>query len=442
MKNLNNKKIPSKLYNNQYQEMERKSQKTPLYQSYDKNINKLSNISHICPNLIDSFGEIFEYRYKSNKDKKLNIKKLTPKEKQFLIYISSIFEERTCEIKNINQKIIESNENKTEFNYDHLEPILNKENMRFTIFPIKYPKIWELYKKQQSLFWKAEEIDFSKDYDDFKKLNADEQHFIKMVLAFFAASDGIINFNLRERFLNEVQIMEAQVAYSWQMMMENIHNENYTQMLENIVKDPKEKEKLFNAISTVQSVKLMADWAFKWIESSKSFAYRLVAFAIIEGVFFSGAFASIFWLKRYRTKGQHFLNGLIKSNEFISRDEAMHYEFACELYKLLEHKLPKEEIYKIMDEAIGISKIFTNDAIPCKLIGMNNDLMHQYIEYIGDRLLVMLGYPKKYNKENPFDFIVTMGLPRKSNFFEMRSTDYQSAYTNNIERKITRLDKF
>ncbi|ARF09285.1 ribonucleoside diphosphate reductase beta subunit [Catovirus CTV1] len=346
------------------------------------------------------------------------------------------------EFNDMNTKQMECNQQRPVFDFDHVEPILNKENRRFTIFPIKYPKIWELYKKQQSLFWKAEEIDFSKDYDDFKKLNEDEQHFIKMVLAFFAASDGIVNFNLRERFLKDVQIMEAQVAYAWQMMMENIHNESYSQMLENIIKNPVEKERLFNAIQTVPSVKLMADWAFKWIESSKSFAYRLVAFAIIEGVFFSSAFASIFWLKRYRGKGQHFLNGLIKSNEFISRDEAMHYEFACELYKLLENKLPKEEIYNIMDEAVDISKIFTNDAIPCKLIGMNDELMYQYIEYIGDRLLVMMGYPKKYNKDNPFDFMVTIALPRKSNFFEHRPTDYQSAHKSNTERKIVRLENF
>ncbi len=331
---------------------------------------------------------------------------------------------------------------RNEFNYDMYENILNKENKRYTIFPIKYPKLWDLYKTQQSLFWKAEEIDFSKDYDDFKKLNDDEQHFIKMVLAFFAASDGIINFNLRERFLNDVQIVEAQVVYAWQMMMENIHGDVYSQMLDNIVKNPIEKNKLFNAIETVPSVKSMADWAFKWISSTKSFAYRLIAFAIVEGIFFSGAFASIFWLKRYRAKGEHFLNGLIKSNEFISRDEGQHTLFACELYKLLEYKLPKEEVHNILDEAIQISHSFTNDAIPCKLIGMNNELMSQYIEYIGDCLLVQLEYPKKYNKKNPFDFMETIGFSRKVNFFEQRSSEYQSAHSINNERKIVRLDKF
>ena len=653
---------------------------------------------------------------------------------------------------------------------DNIEPILNKENRRFTVLPIKYQSVWDLYKKQQSLFWKAEEIDFSKDYDDFKKLDEDEKHFVKMILAFFAASDGIVNFNLRERFLNDVQIIEAQTAYAWQMMMEGIHcvsgntkimtdsgyhkiidlvnkninvwngkefsetqvkytgdsvlyrvtlsngmildctpdhkwflskgnhtqlkkhtkeivftenlkindiiydynlpiidtkdidnfknpyvhgffcgngyysnnlpmiylygdrmklidyfntsivrkttsgykfcisdkinkdkyfvpinyskytkikwleglcdnngyinyctnktdtsilifntnllflqnvqlllttlgihsniktstnhknillkeinvqkydkgymlyletyyvkklgsigfnpkrlnikfnnisnhknnkikiksviklqgihktfcfceekehagifngiltgqSEVYSQMLENIVKNPNERIKLFNAIETVNSVKLMAEWAFKWIESKKSFAYRLVAFAIVEGIFFSGAFAAIFWLKKYRGKGKHFLNGLIKSNEYIARDEGMHVEFACALYKLLLQKLPKDEIYSIMDEAIDIALLFTNDAIQCKLIGMNSELMSQYIQYIGDRLLVMLGYPKKYFKKNPFGFMESIGLAKKVNFFENRSTDYQSAHNpnNRTERKILRLDKF
>lgn len=644
-------------------------------------------------------------------------------------------------------------------NYDNDEPLLQVENRRFTILPIKYPKLWELYKKQQALFWKAEEIDFSQDYNDMRKLNENEQHFIKMVLAFFASSDGIINFNLRERFLSDVQIMEAQVVYAWQMMMENVHcvsgntlvltdkghhkiidhlgkkinvwngkefsetevkftgdsvlyrveltngmkldctpqhkwflrvgdqlhpeqckkeivytqnlqindvvhnydlpiidnididefknpyihgffcgdgtycnnyplidlygekmkllehfnvdkvqeldfkyrfyitekinkekycvpvnysvntklrwlegicdsdgriilnrqktatsiqisssnfkfvsdiqlmlttlgvnsnvssgskkeylsknnyvlyittynvgeltklgfcpkrlqikvdnlikkkekltrvksvtllegihktycfcepkehagifngiltgqSESYSLMLDNIVRDPVEKDKLFNSIKTVESVKLMAGWAFKWIESSKSFAHRLIAFAIIEGIFFSGAFAAIFWLKRYRAKGKHFLNGLIKSNEFISRDEGLHVEFACELYNILNHKLSTNIVFNMIDEAIQISNQFTEDAIPCKLIGMNADLMSQYLQYIGDRLLVSLGYPKKYNTENPFDFMVTIGLPRKNNFFESRTTDYQSAHNKSNDKKIVRLDYF
>ena len=414
---------------------------------------KFNNLSTICPNLINTFGEDFRTIKSYKKD--IDFKKLSKNEQLFLKHIILTFEHRikdsiNISYNNVNNDTTNNNENKNnnnnlkiEFNYDNVEPILNEANKRYTVFPIKYPKIWEMYKKQQALFWKAEEIDFSKDFDDFKKLNKDEQHFIKMVLAFFAASDGIVNFNLRERFLKDVQIMEAQIAYAWQMMMENVHSEVYSQMLENIVRNPVERDRLFNAIETVESVKAMADWSFKWINSTKSFAYRLVAFAIVEGVFFSGAFAAIFWLKRYRAKGQHFLNGLIKSNEFISRDEGQHTLYACELYDALEHKLPKEEIYTIMDEAINISNMFTNDAIPCKLIGMSSELMSQYIEFIGDRLLTQLKYPKKYFKKNPFDFMETISFTRKSNFFETRVTEYQSAHTTNSnERKIIKLDNF
>jgi ribonucleotide reductase beta subunit family protein with ferritin-like domain len=652
---------------------------------------------------------------------------------------------------------------------DRNEPILNPKNERFTIFPIQYHSVWNMYKVQMSAFWKAEEIDFTKDYDDFLNLSSDEQHFIKMILAFFAASDGIVNFNLRERFLKDVKIIEAQVAYGFQMMMESVHcvsantkimtengysriidlhdknikvwngkqfaktkvvytgdselhrielsngmyldctpehkwfirkgnkfhpeqcrmekiftkdlligdiisnyelpvvdtkdpnlfknpyihgffcgdgtyvnkypsidlygakkdllpyfgidddkvqqtdprrlrfyitnkinkqkydvpinystntklewfegycdsdgcisnnakktataiqitsinrdflrdvqlmlttlgintnikigkkeceklmpdgkegqklytckeiyvmyvtcssvkklmdlgfspkrlqiksdlnsfeqkklltvtsitkldgihktycfneplehagifngiltgqSEVYSLMLENIVKDTDEKVKLFNAIETVPSVKLMADFAFKWIESPKRFAYRAVAFAIIEGIFFSGAFAAIYWLKKYRSNGKHILNGLIKSNEFIARDEGMHVNFACLLYSLLEHKLNANDIYEMMDEAITISKSFTNDAIQCKLIGMNVELMNDYIEYIADRLIVILGYQKKYNKTNPFEFMETIGLLNKTNFFEHRPTAYSSAHTkDNVAKR-------
>lgn len=322
-------------------------------------------------------------------------------------------------------------------NYDNDEPILDPKNARFTIQPIVYQSIWDMYKKQQNCYWKAEEIDFSKDYDDFCKLSSDEQHFVEMVLAFFAASDGIVNFNIRDRFLKEIQIIEAQTAYTWQMMQEGVHNESYSQMLTNIVKDSGKREYLFNAIKNVKSVKRMADWSFKVIDSPKSFAYRLLAFAIVEGVFFSGAFAAIFWLKKYRSKGEYFMNGLIKSNEFIARDEGLHVEFAILLYSHLKHKLPKSEVHAIMNEAVEISKQFTDDAIPCKLIGMNSNLMSQYIEYIADRLLVLLKYPKLYNSTNPFEFMETIGLAKKTNFFEQRSTDYQSANnTDNINKKV------
>jgi ribonucleotide reductase beta subunit family protein with ferritin-like domain len=330
------------------------------------------------------------------------------------------------------------------FNHDKDEPILDPVNSRFTIEPILYPDIWNSYKAQQNCYWRAEEIDFSKDYDDYCKLSSDEQHFIDMILAFFAASDGIVNFNIRERFLNEIQIIEALTAYSWQMMMENIHNEVYSKMLMNIVKDSARRDKLFNAIKTVKSVKLMADWAFKWIASSASFAHRLVAFAIVEGIFFSGAFAAIFWLKKYRSKGEHFLNGLIKSNEFISRDEGEHARFAVLLYSHLKFKLPKDDIYNILKEAVEISKQFNDDAIPCRLIGMNNELMNQYIEYIADRLLLLLNYPKLYNATNPFEFMETIGLNKKTNFFEHRPTDYQSANNsdNVLIKKIVELENF
>ncbi len=324
------------------------------------------------------------------------------------------------------------------------EDLLNPDNQRFTVFPIKYQDIWDNYKTQLSLFWKAEEIDFSRDYEDFQTLNKDEQHFVKMILAFFAGSDGIVNFNLRERFLKDVQVIEAQIAYSYQMTIENIHNETYSLMLENIIKDKDEKEKLFNAIKTVPSVKKMADWSFKWIESKDSFAHRLVAFAIVEGIFFSGAFAAIFWLKKYRGMGRHFMNGLIKSNEFIARDEGQHTMFACLLYSHLKNKLKEEEIHSMLKDAVEIAKTFSDDAIQCKLIGMNTELMNQYLEYITDRLSITLGYTAIYKQTNPFEFMESIGLIRKTNFFESRPTEYQSAHSanNKATKDIQLLDDF
>lgn len=312
-----------------------------------------------------------------------------------------------------------------------VEPILNPENFRFTIYPIKYPTVWELYERQLACFWKAKEIDFSKDYEDFIRLNTEEQHFIKMILAFFAASDGIVNWNISERFLKDVQICEARTAYVFQMMMEGIHGETYSLMLDNIVRDKTEKTRLFSAITEVESVKLMSDWAIKWIQSTDSFQYRLIAFALIEGVFFSGAFASIFWLKKYRGSGTHFMNGLIKSNEFISRDEGLHTDFACEIYRLLQHKLDLSQVSQIFDEGVAISKRFMEDALPCRLIGMSSEHMNQYIEYVADRLLVALGYSKRYNKSNPFTFMDTIGMTQKTNFFEHRPSEYASAHLFN-----------
>ncbi len=326
-------------------------------------------------------------------------------------------------------------------NLDKDEPLLNPDNYKFTAFPIKFENIWRKYKEQMACFWKPEEIDFSNDYTDFITMNKDEQYFTEMILAFFAASDGIVNFNTSERFIKDVKVTEALFAYQFQMMMENIHSETYSLMLDNIVKDPIRREFLFNAIKTVPSVKMMADWAFKWIHSSKRFAHRLVAFAVVEGVFFSGAFAAIFWLKKYKnkerqsSKGKPFMNGLVTSNKFIARDEGLHCKFACELYQLLNKKLSTEEINKIIIEAVDISKYFMTDALPVRLIGMNGDMMCDYIEYVADIILSMLGHKKYYNKKNPFKFMETIGLDDKTNFFELRPHEYQDSHIMNKSKK-------
>jgi ribonucleoside-diphosphate reductase beta chain len=321
------------------------------------------------------------------------------------------------------------------------EPILDESNSRFTMYPIQYQGLWDLYQKQLSSFWKPQEIDFSKDYEDFVELSADEQHYIKRVLAFFAASDGIVNFNLSKRFLQEIKIMEAITCYTFQMMIEGIHSETYSLMLDNLIKDPTEKDHLFQSIKTVESVKKLGDWAMHWIESDLSFAHRVVAFAVVEGIFFSGAFASIFWLKRYKSNGRLFLQGLVKSNEFIARDEGMHVQFACEIYKLLETKLSKEAVFEIIDDGVKVAKIFMKDALPIRLLGMNSESMEQYIECVADRLSMDLGYKKMYNTPNPFVFMETIGMLGKSNFFESRPTDYQSAF-NQDNKRTTNLETF
>ena len=309
------------------------------------------------------------------------------------------------------------------------------------MYPIQYQGLWDLYQKQLSSFWKPQEIDFSKDYEDFVELSADEQHYIKRVLAFFAASDGIVNFNLSKRFLQEIKIMEAITCYTFQMMIEGIHSETYSLMLDNLIKDPTEKDHLFQSIKTVESVKKLGDWAMHWIESDLSFAHRVVAFAVVEGIFFSGAFASIFWLKRYKSNGRLFLQGLVKSNEFIARDEGMHVQFACEIYKLLETKLSKEAVFEIIDDGVKVAKIFMKDALPIRLLGMNSESMEQYIECVADRLSMDLGYKKMYNTPNPFVFMETIGMLGKSNFFESRPTDYQSAF-NQDNKRTTNLETF
>lgn len=308
------------------------------------------------------------------------------------------------------------------------EPILDQTNRRFTLFPITYDHLWDLYKKQVASFWKAEEIDFSKDRDDFETLSKDEQHYIKRILGFFASSDGIVNFNLGTRFLNELVPMEATVCYTYQMMMENIHSESYSIMLDNLLRDPNEKEFLFNSIKTVDSIKAISDWAFKWIDSDLPFSNRVIAFCVVEGILFSGAFASIFWIKRFKSNGRLFLSGLIKSNEFIARDEGMHVQFGVEIFKLLKNKPLPTDVYKIIDEGVEICKIFYTDALPVRLLGMNEESMIDYIMYVADRLLLDLGYDKKYNKQNPFSFMETIGMQSKTNFFESRPTEYQSAH--------------
>lgn len=330
-------------------------------------------------------------------------------------------------------------------NNDDCEEISSENNFRLTIKPIedKFDVIWKLYKKQQDCYWRAEEIDFSKDRHDFENvLDDDERHFVKMILSFFAASDGIVNMNLRERFLQEIKITEAQVAYGFQQMMENIHGEVYSDMLSNIIRDETEKAQLLNGFKTIASIKAMTAWAMKWINSEDaSIGKRIVAFAIVEGVFFSGAFASIFWLKKRRSRGKYFMNGLVKSNRFISRDEGMHTNFACILYSFIKNRVSYDEIKEIFDEAVALTTSFTQDAIRCDLIGMNVDLMNEYNKYVSDRLVVCLGYPKLYNAKNPFPFMESIGFLNKDNFFEIRPDSYQSAHTetNTQAWKFTRL---
>lgn len=304
-----------------------------------------------------------------------------------------------------------------------IEPILEENKDRFVLFPIQHDDIWAFYKKEEASFWTAEEIDLSQDIIDWDtKLNADEQHFIKHVLAFFAASDGIVNENLAENFLSEVQYTEAKFFYGFQVMMENIHSETYSLLIDTLIKNKEEKNKLFNAIETLDCVKKKADWALNWIDNG-SFAERLIAFAAVEGIFFSGSFCSIFWLKK-----RGLLPGLAFSNELISRDEGLHCDFACLLYNNhVKNKLSKDTIKKIIVDAVEIEKEFVTDALPVRLIGMNAELMTQYIEFVADRLLVELGNDKIYNVTNPFDFMDMISIQGKTNFFEKRVGDYQKA---------------
>ena len=300
--------------------------------------------------------------------------------------------------------------------------ILLKENKdRFVILPINYPQVWEMYKKHEASFWTAEEIDLGSDLQYWNKLNDGERHFISHILAFFAASDGIVNENLAVNFMSEVQLPEARCFYGFQIMMENIHSETYALLIDTYIKDPQEKYRLFHAIDTVPAVQKKAEWALRWIQHG-SFAERLVAFAAVEGIFFSGSFCSIFWLKK-----RGLMPGLTFSNELISRDEGLHCEFACLLYSMLENKLPVEAVQAIISDAVKIEKEFITEALPVDLIGMNARLMQQYIEFVADRWLDQLGCPKLFNVINPFDFMEMISLQGKTNFFEKRVGDYQKS---------------
>ena len=302
------------------------------------------------------------------------------------------------------------------------EEILLKENKdRFVILPINYPQIWDQYKKHEASFWTAEEIDLSGDLKDWENLNDGERHFISHVLAFFAASDGIVNENLAVNFMSEVQLPEARCFYGFQIMMENIHSETYALLIDTYIKNAAEKDKLFHAIDTIPAVKKKAEWALRWIDNG-SFAERLVAFAAVEGIFFSGSFCSIFWLKK-----RGLMPGLTFSNELISRDEGLHCEFACLLYSMLKNKLSEEAVTSIIKDAVEIEKEFVTEALPVGLIGMNAALMQQYIEFVADRWIDELGYSKIYNTSNPFDFMEMISLEGKTNFFEKREGDYQKA---------------
>lgn len=304
------------------------------------------------------------------------------------------------------------------------EPLLIENTKRFVLFPIKYHEVWQMYKKAEASFWTAEEIDLGKDTHDWNnKLTDNERFFVSRILAFFAASDGIVNENLVENFSAEVQIPEAKCFYGFQIMMENIHSETYSLLIDTYIKDPKEADFLFNAIETIPQIKRKADWALRWINDSDAlFGERLVAFAAVEGIFFSGSFASIFWLKK-----RGLMPGLTFSNELICRDEGLHTDFACLLFSHLQNRPDPEIVEKIITEAVAIEKEYFTDALPISLLGMNCGLMCQYVEFVADRLLVALGNEKVYNVTNPFDFMENISLAGKTNFFEKRVSDYQKA---------------
>lgn len=302
------------------------------------------------------------------------------------------------------------------------EPILTENNKRFVLFPIQHDEVWKMYKKAEASFWTTEEIDLNSDLADWARLNNDEKHFISHILAFFAASDGIVNENLVLNFMKEVQIPEARCFYGFQVAIENIHAETYSLLIDTYIKDPVQKSNMFNAIETLPCVKKKAEWALRWIENAPSFAHRLIAFAAVEGIFFSGSFCSVFWLKK-----RGLMPGLCFSNELISRDEGLHTDFACLLYSMMQNKIPSQELTDIICDAVAHEKEFVTDALPVSLIGMNAELMAQYIEFVADRLLIALGEKKVFNATNPFPWMDMISLQGKTNFFEKRVGEYQKA---------------
>jgi ribonucleoside-diphosphate reductase subunit M2 len=319
-----------------------------------------------------------------------------------------------------------------------IEPLLTPDDNRFVMFPIKYDDIWNMYQKQIDCFWRPEEIDLSKDLAHWDGLNKDEKMFISMILAFFAASDGIVLENLAQRFMSDVQVSEARAFYGFQIAMENIHSTTYSNLIETYIKDKEEKHKLFNAMTHFPCIKKKSDWAQKWIHDNRSsFATRLVAFACVEGIFFSGAFCSIFWLKK-----RGLMPGLTFSNELISRDEALHCEFAILLYSKLVKKMDKARIHEIIKEAVEIETEFICEALPCKLIGMNSQMMTQYIQFVADRLCVQLGYKKIYNIINPFDWMEMISLEGKTNMFERKIAEYALANKTTSDADFELTDDF
>jgi ribonucleoside-diphosphate reductase beta chain len=316
-----------------------------------------------------------------------------------------------------------------------IEPLCDDKYFRLTTLPIEptFQVLWDLYKKQEDSFWKAEEVDFSNDKKDYLTLGEPEQQFIKMILAFFAASDGIVNFNIGERFMNEIKVAEARVMLGFQYMMENIHGEVYSNMLNNIVEDSAERTYLFNAIQNIQSIKAMKDWAFRWIYNKSHISYAIFAAGIVEGVFFSGAFASIFWLKLMKGKNKLFMSGLIKSNKLISRDEGMHTNSDAALYSFIQERISISDVNTMITEAVELVDQFHNDGIKVAMIGMNTDMMKHYVRYVADRLLVMFGYEKIFLAKNPFPFMELIGINSKDNFFETRVDAYQGAHNEENE---------